>query len=351
MPFKGDMRLGGRRRNDSTLDGTSEGPDFPAAGTVLRQESGLQWPIASGGPSTSYNGNQYPSKYGTFNVKADGIGGEYVDYSVAVQSSYYSQGTYITTIASSLPTYVQISGISYQSGTVDQYLQHDGSGGSSVVNANAAYLPNGTEFFQTSSPVNSTFNGQSYQVGNGTLFYYHNGNGDYYTAMNWINYTIPNTVVGSYSSANTISINLDGYSQNYPNGTSNYNIVTDGYGGLYGVWSSSSYPSAGTIFVTSGSYTYSADGNGSYVSNIAMGTPTGAGGGGTNYIEISGTYYENGTYNSTQYHNGLGGTYSTTTYYYKPHGETIATYWNGTDEYGNDTYGTYYSDGTGGYYT
>lgn len=353
MPFKGDMRLGGRRRNDSTLDGTSEGPSYPAAGTVLRQESGLQWPIASGGPSTSYENSEYPSKYGTFNVKADGIGGEYIDYSVALQSYYYPQGTHITTIAIDVPiyVYVQASNDSYQSGTVNQSLQHDGSGGSGVVNTNAVYVSSGTEFYQTASPVNATYGGQTYQVGNGTLYYYHNGNGGYYTAMNFVNYTSANTVVGTYSSGNTIGINVGGDLQNYPNGTTSYNVVTDGTGGLNGEFASATYPSAGTIFVTSGSYSYTADGSGYYGVFTAYGTWSSNVSSNTNYIDISGNQYQNGSVSEDMYHNGAGGYYSQNSYSYLPYGETITSVYSGDDENGNPQYTYYYSNGTGGYYT
>jgi hypothetical protein len=352
MPFKGDRRLGGRRRNDSTLNGMTEGPDFPAAGAVLRQESNLQWPIASGGGSVSYDGSQYPSQYGTFNVKADGVGGEYVDYSVAIQSFFYSSGTYIMSVASSVPIYIAVLGNNYQSGTVDQALVHDGSGGSSVVNQNAIYVANSTEFLQVASPVNSTYGGQSYQVGNGTLYYYHDGSGGYTTAMNWINYYSAGVVVGSFTTANVTTIIADGNWYGVNNGVANYNVVTsDSNGGLDAVFTSTSFTPSGTILLTQGLYSYASDGNGGYTSHPAIHTPTGNNTSGTNYIEISSTSYENGTYSSTEYHNGTGGYYTTTTYSYKPNGESLGSYVSGQDEYGNDIYGTYYSDGNGGYYT
>jgi hypothetical protein len=351
MPFKGDRRLGGPRRNDSTLDGMTEGPDFPAEGTILRQESGLQWPVASGGPTAVYNGNSYPTKYGTYNVKADGIGGEYVDFSVAFSSSFYAQGTYVATLGTDVPSYFTIHENSYQNGIAEQALAHDGFGGLIVVLQNQQYFVSGTQFHSHSQEITSTFNDSSYAVGYGTLFYYHSGDGGYYTSLSFVNYTSQGIVVGSYTSSNSLTIVVDGTPYIVSNGTNNNNIVTNGQGGLQSEWANSSYPASGTILLTAGSLTYIADGYGGYNGYPANGMATGSSSSGTNYIEINGTSYENGTYFSTEYHNGTGGYYYTTTRTYKPNGESLGSYYAGQDEYGNNIWGTYYSDGNGGYYT
>lgn len=94
MPFKGDMRLGGPQDNESTMNGFSVGPDFPAEGTILSVLSNTEFPIGNGGASVDISEDEgspdyRPSQKGSFNVVADGLGGEYVDWANPISVEFY----------------------------------------------------------------------------------------------------------------------------------------------------------------------------------------------------------------------------------------------------------------------
>jgi hypothetical protein len=140
-------------------------------------------------------------------------------------------------------------------------------------------------------------------------------------------------------------------------GASTYSVYADGNCGTYSE-SGSNYYSYETYLGNCNDYNYYSDGNGSYRqgeytgSYPSAGSPTGNTSSGTNYLEINGVQYENGTYVSTQFHDGSGGYYiGNYQYSYTSYGHYFGSqsYYDWANMY--DVYTYYYSDGTGGYYT
>jgi hypothetical protein len=140
-------------------------------------------------------------------------------------------------------------------------------------------------------------------------------------------------------------------------GQSTYSVYADGNCGTYSE-SGNNYYSSDTLLGNCNDYNYYSDGNGSYRqgeytgSYPSSGTPTGNTSTGTNYLEISGVQYENGTYSATEFHDGSGGYYfGNYQYSYTSYGHYFGSqsYYDWANMY--DVYTYYYSDGTGGYYT
>ncbi len=92
MPFKGDMRLGGPHDNEASLNGTSDGPSVPSAGTVL--QSGIQNPITASIQTSVNDPTMIDVEVGTgtYNLVADGTGGTYLQLASA---SYLPTGTWV----------------------------------------------------------------------------------------------------------------------------------------------------------------------------------------------------------------------------------------------------------------
>ena len=188
-----------------------EPPSFPPAGTVLETLIGQPYPISEGG-ATVYAGSAitpYPSQFASVYRKANGTGGNYLDWANAFDIGYYSNGTNITT--ENLPTYVNVNGNNYQSGTFDQSWLHDGGGGYYTETANVSYTSYGTSIASfgnyTEVPTGSSnilFNGTSTE-------YYHDGYGGSFTSIG-----------GSYYSNGTYIGNI--YGTDY---------YWDGSGGYY----------------------------------------------------------------------------------------------------------------------
>lgn len=354
MPFKGDMRLGGARRNDSTLNGMTEGPDYPALGTVLSVLSNVEYPIGNGGASVDISEDPAspdirPSQRANFNVVADGVGGQFTDYANPSSISFYPAQTVIVVMVGNPTSYLTFGGNDYENGYYTVRKVHDGYGGWSY--SSVATYTTTAVFLETGVPVNVQFDGSEYQVGNATRTYSHNGLGGYsYTDMNTV-YFANGTVVGSGSGGYYVSIG----SNSYQVGGYTFNVISDGVGYCYNEGTGSYYDAHGTFIVQDGGYNYYSDGMGSYYSEQVpsypgAGTPTGNSSSGTNYISINGNSYENGSYNSVEYNDGNGGTYWDTSYSYQPYGYTFFSE-SYTDEFGNNYNTNYYSDGNGSYYT
>jgi hypothetical protein len=148
----------------------------------------------------------------------------------------------------------------------------------------------------------------NYQVGTNDCVEYHDGNGSTYTSC-----------TNNYYSYGTWLAN-----------DSSNNYYSDGTGYYYSEW----YDSSG--------------GGGGYPTG-----PTGNTSSGTNYLYIpeASNNFENGTYYSTEYHDGMGGTYWDTTYSYQPYGYNFTSVVTGYDaEMMQDVYSYYNSDGNGSYY-
>lgn len=333
MPFKGDSRLGGRRRNDSTLNGMTEGPSYPAAGTILSTLSNVGYPEAFGGLTVDVSSDPITPDFRESQacdvyVRADGTGGQYTDYSTAFNIGFYADGTVIYSIDGYyVPSYVYVYELdqSYPNGGSVADKVHDGNGGWRTQEY-PSYYGESTIAEQQDQTVYGSYNGESYPVGTGTMQFRHNGNGGYYSVMTNVIYNSSGSTVGTYSGAYTIQLPDNNY---YSVGTTISDVQSDGTGGLYSIGGSTTYNSYGTFIANFGGNNYYCDGSGSYYSE---GDGSGSGSGNTSptYINIGGTDYQNGTYDS-----------STGSTYYASYGEYI-TYYDGY---------SYYHDGNGSYYT
>lgn len=187
-----------------------EPPSFPPAGTILETLTSQPYPIAEGG-ATVYAGsaiNPYPSQFASVYRKANGTGGNYLDWANAFDIGYYSYGTNITT--ENLPTYVSVNGTNYASGTFDQSWLHDGGGGYYTETANFSYTSYGTFIVSFINNTEVPSGSGSYYENGTTSDYYHDGYGGSY-----------NSIGGSYYYGGTYITNYSG-TDYYWNGSGGY---------------------------------------------------------------------------------------------------------------------------------
>jgi hypothetical protein len=386
MPFKGDMRLGGARRNDSTMNGFSAGPDFPAAGIIIGFQEGIERTGLYGGSQGSYyyGGNTYYSWMEIFDVNlvTDGNGGEVPDYSNYLNVRPKPSGTVVATSLDYQPSYITLpDGIQYPNGDLVGEIRHDGMGNLGYYTAPYSWS---TGFITTiTQPITAveSNSGSVFQVGTLYVDYSHDGNGFYTAFENAPSY---------YPSGNTLGsvmlpamVNLDGYGD-YQLGSHEYEVQSDGDGGVsLGGISSTSWYSYGTYITNLSDNDYFSDGYGWYYTSS-----TGGGGGGCptygtnigggtsdNYTYISeiDASVPNGTYTYTDYADGNCGTgWSDSTINASPSGTVLASGASLYDEtntineisyefstgryyamqYLSNGLGSYYSEGpnvTGGY--
>ena len=234
-------------------------PSYPAAGTILNTLSGQEYPIGEGGGVVTANASNYPNQVCDVYVKADGSGGSYYDWANAF---------------------------------------------------NIVYKPYGVLITNASGDFTVTINSTSYDVGDYTNYWYHDGAGSYYTNLTSTYEPYGETITSVTGITSTININ----GTNYTNGSYDEVYRSDGAGGYYSTIENASYTSNGTAIVT--------------LSNQ------------TEVPSASSNYFYNGT-DTEYYHNGSGGSYTNTVGAYYSYGDFITNY-SGTD---------YYWDGSGGYYS
>jgi hypothetical protein len=462
MPFKGDLRLGGPHDNEARLNGSSDGPSVPAAGTVMSSE---QRPITVSVAVSVYHPEQGNVNVqigtGVFNLLADGQGGTYEVLGTAVyvpagewvgprlddvephtasfdlgggdylyyQNGQYSVSRYISdgvggvtfgqyaetygdffaygTPVTGAPQYEITDQTSEHPQTMEQIpngrynfntLEWDGNGniymGTGNMHVGGGYYPDGTLQSDASDTYvevpeyssNYYFDGNDNRWewdGNGNIVfrysglypygtyitnysdynYYWNGSGGFYSEYSGSggggNGYPPSGEPTGNGSSTPIYVEIN-YSQ-YQIGSNDCVEYHDGSGGTYGSCSNNYY-SYGTYLTSDGSYSYYSDGTGSYYSEWYDSSgggggystgPTGNTSSGTNYLYIpeASNNFENGTYYSTEYHDGMGGTYWDTTYSYQPYGYNFTSVVTGYDaEMMQDVYSYYNSDGNGSYY-
>jgi hypothetical protein len=343
MPFKGDMRLGGARDNENTMNGFSAGPDFPAEGTILSTLTNVTYPVEEGGAQGSFT-NQgggetlFASQKCSVNIVADGLGGQYTDWDNATNVQFFQSGEIIeeNVRQDDSNLYFDVTMQSYVNGYIIVSVVHDGYGG--ATESGVTFYNTTAVFYEGEAGVYYDLDGTSYQVGNATRAYSHNGTGGYTYSDNNTVYFYQGYVVGSGSSVINTSIG----GNDYAIGSNSYEVHSDGLGAAVYANTQTSYYSYGTFITTYDGYNYYSDGyGGTYSEQVPSypesGTETGNYSSGTNYIDINGTQYENGTYSGTEYNDGSGGTYWSYSYSYQYYGYEF-------------TYG-YYSDGNGGYYS
>jgi hypothetical protein len=185
---------------------------YPAAGTILETLTGQPYPIAEGGASVSAGQGlltQYPSQSASVYRKANGTGGNYLDWANVFGVAYYTYGT--TIVSESLTTYVTVSSTAYPSGSYDETWYHDGSGSYYSQTSNFSYTSNGTFIVSIPTWVEVP-SGNSPGSTNGiNTDYYHDGIGGWYSSSS-----------GSYYSYGTFITTYDGI-----------DYYWDGSGGYY----------------------------------------------------------------------------------------------------------------------
>jgi hypothetical protein len=356
MPFKGDMRLGGPHDNEANLNGTSS--DFEGvggAGSVIGTLSNTAYIL---GPVVGYNyysgQNQlYAETYTqrcTVNIVSDGIGGQYYDYTTATNIEYYPFGTMLHENHYSYPSYLYFNGSNYENGSYYESIVHDGNGGVTGISGPTSYTSGFSEFYQESLGYTAYFpdTDSNYTVGTYVRHYYHDNNGGYST---WDEAESPypsGTVVGQQTGTGEIEI-MGNY---YPSYSYYNNIEWNGTSLQWGWGETSYYPNNSLIVIDdSNNNHYYHNGSGGYFVNEGGPLATGNYNSGTNYIEINGNQYANGTYSETEYYWYNGGTTWITTYAYEAYGYTFY-----TDSYYDEStmlnvYTHYKSDEAGGYFT
>ena len=231
---------------------------FPAAGTILSTDTGVEYPIAEGGSSVYADTANYPNQICDVYVKANGSGGSYYDW----------------------------------------------------VNVfNVQYKPYGAGITSNSGNATVTINGTSYDVGDYNNYWYHDGAGSYYTGGDNTYMSYGETITSVTGIASTITIN----GTNYTNGSYDEVYRSDGTGGYYSTFENTSYTSYGTSIVSLSNQTEVPSASGIYYYN---GTDTehyhnGSGGSYTNTV---GAYYSYGDfitnhYGTDYYWDGNGGFY------------------------------------------
>jgi hypothetical protein len=354
MPFKGDMRLGGPRDNESTMNGFSVGPSFPAEGTILSVLSNIEFPIGNGGASVNISEDEYApddraSQRGNFNVVADGLGGQYTDWANPISVEFYPSGTIIVENVSTETSYLNfdVNSTNYENGYTVVDKVHDGAGGWSF--SGTTIYNTTSNFYSTAEDVSAEFDNQSYVVGHGTRDYYHDGAGGYVSSLSNVVYFHDEYVVGSVSTEVSIQLPDGNY---YVIGSTSYEVWSDGLGGAYAGNEQTTYSEYGTYIMSYEGYDYYSDSEGWYYTQEgapAYGTETGNTEDGNNYLEIYGNQYDNGTYSGIEYHDGGGGTYWEYSYSYQPYGTEFTSFFVDDGNGGGYTE-YYYSDGEGSYY-
>ncbi len=257
--YAGDKDISAGRSGGASIFSLPGGVSFPAAGTILETLTGQPYPIAEGGAPVSPNGTNYPSQTADVYRKADGSGGNYLDWASAFNIQYYAYGEVIDS--------------------------EDGD-------------------------VYVTINGTNYDVGNYGNTWYHDGAGSFY-ADGYSNYDSYGTYITSTIGITTY-VNVLG--TNYVSGSYDETFYSDGSGGYYSTFGNYSYTSNGTFIVSQNNQTEVPSTSGNYFDN---GTATDYyhDGAGSWYSGVAGSYYSYGTfitnYAGTDYYwDGSGGYYS-----------------------------------------
>jgi hypothetical protein len=241
MPFKGDMRLGGRHSNVASLNGTASDFGVPAFGAIL---SG---PTDTSRNEADYAGIMFLMPYST-TVYADGLGGQNsvetwgLQYLPAGWRTGTGNQQILTTISSS--NLIQNPEVSL--GDQDFYYQEDGTGINYIgeVDSNN-YLSAGTWIY-----------------GSGDYSWFSDGNGGYYETYNPPpDYPSYGTILGSGSG--NLYFHSDAWENVFPTppscsfviGDYSYTEYADGNGGSY-TDGSDNYYSSGNLLGDCGDYTY-----------------------------------------------------------------------------------------------
>ena len=160
----------------------SVAPSFPAYGTFNSWSYDVTYPIVNGGASVTPTSIAYPSQFCDVQLKNDGAGGTYTDWSTATDIQYFAYGTSIATEYTNANVTINTScngSLTFSNGNTYNAYAHDGSGGSYSVAGGSNYNSYGYQFYNETCTYDDG-NGGSYSV---TTTYLSDGNGGYYTTI------------------------------------------------------------------------------------------------------------------------------------------------------------------------
>ncbi len=256
LKYAGDKDISAGRSGGASIFALPGPVSFPPAGTILETLTAQTYPISEGGGYVTYNSTQYANQNADVYRKADGVGGNYLDWANAFNVVYSS--AQFTTYSSNSADII-INGTNYGAGCSyygDVY--HDGAGGYTEVGTGGSCYSSGSSI---TSDSNAGSNSISTPVGTFTYEswtgndYFHDGLGGYYS-----------TYQGYTSQPDGAFIGTDS------TGGSNQTEVPSGSGNsyTYSTWSSIDY-----YFQLSGyTYTYTYQGvvsanYGDYITNYS----------------------------------------------------------------------------------
>lgn len=250
-----------------TVDGPSGPINIPAAGTILETLTAQTYPISDGGGFVYYNVTQYPNQNADVYRKADGFGGNYLDWANAFNVTYKTDAF---TSYTSYSSDIVINGTSYGSGCSfygDVY--HDGSGGYTEVGTGGGCTSSGSfitsDSNSGSNSISTPVGSFAYESWSGNN-YYHDGSGGYYSQ--YIGFTSQGSgaYIGDDGTSGSSSAEVPSGSGNYYSFSSWTSITyyyngSGGYNSTYqGVWNAS----YGDYITYDGMYNYYWDGSGGY---------------------------------------------------------------------------------------
>jgi hypothetical protein len=240
---------------------------YPEAGTILETLTSQTYPISEGGASVQHSGVNYPSQNADVYRKANGTGGDYLDWANAFNLTYK---TGIFTSYSSSTANIVINGSSYGAGcTYTGDVEHDGSGGYNEINQGGGCASAGSLITSDSNSGSETIatpiGNYAYETWTGNDWF-HDGSGGYYS----VKVNVSTQGNGAYIGNDGIS----GSSQTeVPNGSGNYYTYASWsslnyyYNGSQGYYTSAvgyMSESYGTYITNDGTYSYFWDGSGGF---------------------------------------------------------------------------------------
>lgn len=244
-----------------------EPPSFPEAGTILETLTAQTYPISEGGSYVTYNATNYPNQNADVYRKANGTGGDYLDWANAFNLTYK---TGIFTSYSNYSASIIINGTNYGAGcnyTGD--VEHNGSGGYNEINQGGGCSSAGSlitsDSISGSETISTPVGNYAYETWTGKDWF-HDGSGGYYSVK-----------VNVVTQGNGAYIGNDGTSSSsqteVPNGSGNFftyatwdsqNYYYNGSLGYYAVYSNYWSASYGTHITYDGTYNYYWDGSGGF---------------------------------------------------------------------------------------
>jgi len=253
LKYAGDKDISAGRSGGASIFAIPGGVSFPEAGTILQTLTYQPIPVAEGGSSVTIGGNLFLTQTCSVYRKADGSGGDYLDWANKFDVYYLSYDTYLTSVYGSYQ--IDINGTLYSNGGYEDQYFNDGNGGAYVGSTITDYPSGGTVLGTGSGNSYTTIYGSNYQNGTYSDDYVADGYGGYNTNRTYNYYGYGTFIVAFDYQTNVAGTNfLNGKQDSWYN---------DGNGGTFN-YDTGSYYSYGTFIYNDGSYDYYWDGNGGY---------------------------------------------------------------------------------------